>query len=87
MSQPTPWGLAAKAELIPHERIAVFSGGRVHIIDRADAPPDALANRGGWILTRAEVKRRPFHIYSLAPLSTENLAEAIATFGIDQRGK
>jgi hypothetical protein len=71
----TPWGLAAKSGALGH--VCIVAGGEARVVLRSDAPDDALEQRGGWMLSQAEVKGRRAEIYSQARLTPQEFSAAI----------
>lgn len=84
MAELSPWGMAASHSPTPN-RVCVFSNGRPQIVEMEDTPAELSIGGVSFKLTRIPTGNGELPIYSTAPLSPSNCAEAIRAFADDDR--
>lgn len=84
MAELSPWGMAASHSPNPN-RVCVFSTGRPQIVEMKDTPDDLTIGGVAFKLTRLPIGNGELRVYSTAPLSSSNCAEAIRAFADDDR--
>lgn len=84
MSELSPWGMAASHSPNPN-LVCVFSNGRPQIVEIKEIPDDLTIGGVAFKLTRLPTGNGMLPVYSSAPLSPSNCAEAIREFAANDR--